>query len=138
MGILSLIKSKISGIKREYNDYADVGHAASGRGYNEGELYADRFKQVPEFGRAPEDPIQDSPNQFDNSRKDLGLNDIDSDFGLGNRQPVNDSGPHQRPFIDEHRGIENIENQLQIIRSQVETINERLKNIEIRLGNNRY
>ena len=121
MGILGSIKDRL--LRRGGDDFSDIRSHVLGEPMPEAEMPATRYE-------APfrEPAVEPGLEPFDASlpeRKPIGL------------EPSYEA-PDQGRDYDILDRLNMIEAQLSAIRSQTETINERLKNLEVRLTGRRY
>jgi hypothetical protein len=117
MGILDSIKDRIYGRKDE-----DLGDLDDIKSYASGDQYNEQFKNMyPEKQKQWEGPETAEPEALQTDRRELSFdnpakrNDVEREYDIADRLKI-------------------IESQLQAIRSQTETINERLKNMEMHMG----
>ena len=157
MGILDAVKKRIYGSNNEHEEIRDH---TRGDNYDEGNAYAEKFRQG-NFSGQNQDPYENhrdqpitnlddpeqigvpaneqsnqynQPNQYDQSNQQ----NVDQQNQF--EQPISNQPERKELTLDDNRRYEIedrlniIETQLQAIRSQTETINERLKNLDAKLG----
>ncbi len=128
MSILSGLKNKIIG--RKDTDFGELRDDV----LNENKFGTDEGPESPRLRRQPAGAFEDKP--FD----PLNPEPVDS-FGPPPgrfREPVELPRAEERNNYDVMEKLSFIEAQLSAIRSQTELINERLKNLEARLGTRRW
>ena len=148
-GNLDSIKNKIYGS----NNHEEIRDNSRGDNYNEGDEYAQKFRQS-NLESQNKDPYENHSDQPISNLDDLENPEFQKrepfqdptpaleDQNFQNEQNFQTPQNNQRNYLttDENKryDIEDrlniIEAQLQAIRSQTETINERLKNIDSKLG----
>ena len=116
MGLFGGLKDKI--IHKKDNDYGDVRDRILGQENNLESQYNSRFEN--KYGQP----------EIDENLKPFNPGERHSDFA---REPIS-LEPSRDSSYEVIDRLNFIENQLSAIKSQTELINERLKNIESRLG----
>ncbi len=137
MGIFSAIKNRFLGRKEELGDIRS--HVLSEneypeRGYPERE--EGRMQEVPDLPELPEPPRRRFGEQPEPPRfAEPGLSSRLEEPSFG-REPLSmdEPTPGGEGNYELRDRLNIIEAQLSAIRSQTETINERLKNMEMRMG----
>ena len=141
--IIGSLKDKVFGKRKHEAAYSDVRAQVIGDRFQQpepptiGEKFGfDRGNEFPRDPYAPE-PYSQSPQQepfFPRQQAAFGQRPEPRDFSFEQPQPRME--PKQDYDILDRLNL--IESQLAAIRSQTETINERLKNMETRMTGRRY
>ncbi|MBI4170561.1 MAG: hypothetical protein HY514_02620 [Candidatus Aenigmarchaeota archaeon] len=137
--MLEGLKEKVFGRKKHDIDYSDVrSHVVGERAFEPqtiGEKFGFEKPDFPQDPYVPESfqPQPFTPQQFSSppQHKFGSRPDPRMDFGMEEQQPR----ARDYDILDR---LNLIESQLSAIRSQTETINERLKNMETRLSGRRF
>ena len=130
MGIFDAIKDRV--LRREpAADLSDIRSRVVGE------------PPAEQFGPPPEPPPGIGISRFQRTAERTGFGNEEQfgteEFGGPLREPLRmDEPPLQESDYDIRDRLNVIEAQLSAIRSQTETINERLKNMEMKLGPRRY
>lgn len=145
--MLGSFKDRILGKRKQDFDYSDVrSHVLGERSFPEPATVGEKFgiEKPPDFpepvqrNRFAQDPYGPAPydqppaQQFQQAPRFGSRPDPRMDFGMSSEEP------QARSNYDILDRLNLIESQLAAIRSQTETINERLKNIDARLAGRRY
>jgi hypothetical protein len=131
MGLLDKIKNRVLG--RKEDDLNDIRSYVTGDDQYDRQLNDLGPQQPPEEDVMPPskpwegqslEPTRTDPLDLVDDRRDLSLGQQDQHAASGNSYDISEK-------------LNMIESQLSAIRSQTETINERLKNLEMKLGSGR-
>ena len=138
MSIFGRIKDRMMGRRESYEDIRSYVVGAAQAGQPEQPLQPaiagrpNRFGAgASQFGGAEEE-LQ--PMKSYEEREPIGFDEL-SEPSFTSKQPLRTEEPKGYDILDR---LNIIEAQLSAIRSQTETINERLKNMEVRLTGRRY